>query len=310
MDGELRNIDPRERAKHGPLDEPVFVRGSDLEAGSLFAAHRGGGRKSRHFGFFDRERGVAWLCGMTQYTRERLNPRHRHTFDQVRYYLKGGEKYGREAFGPGDVVYFPESIPYGPTSTADGFDGNVRVTMQFMGPSRIPYHHIDDINQAQEDIKNHGRFEGGAFRWDDGHNQDSYEAVITHLTGEKPVYPEPRYNHFIAMHSDAFPWCPYGNGVEGVWVRHLAYFNEIGPNIKMLKIDPGAATPAAEAVCEQVRLLVDGEATYEGEDYSSVSGLYLPPNVPFGSIASKTGATFLVVQRAAQDGTSPEYALA
>ena len=74
-------------AMNGPITQPLIIR----EDGGVVRGemHRGGGRRSKHFGFFDREHGVAWRVGMSVYNHERMNPRHKHCFDQIRYYVRG-----------------------------------------------------------------------------------------------------------------------------------------------------------------------------------------------------------------------------
>lgn len=75
---------------------PVVVRGEDIELRQI-VTHRGGGRSRKVFGFLDRENGICLNASMSVYTRERLNPRHKHDFDQLRYYVRGGENYGKQA---------------------------------------------------------------------------------------------------------------------------------------------------------------------------------------------------------------------
>ena len=91
-------------------------------------------------------------------------------------------------------------------------------------------------------------------------------------------------------------------GAPGVWVKHLGYFNETGPNIKLVKIDPGARTQAGVAPCQQVRYVFDGEVSYNDESYGAVSCMYFPAHVPYQSTASRTGATLFVIQLASPDG--------
>ena len=42
------------------------------------------------------------------------SPRHRHTFQQVRFLVGGKMKYGREVYEAGDCLYIPEGAYYGP----------------------------------------------------------------------------------------------------------------------------------------------------------------------------------------------------
>jgi hypothetical protein len=110
------------------------------------------------------------------------------------------------------------------------------------------------------------------------------------------------------MHTDNYSWQPL-EGVPGVWIKHLGYFSEVGPNIKLLKIDAGARTAVGFAPCQQVRYVLDGEISYEDERYSAISCMYFPAHTPYSSTGSTTGATLLVIQLASQDGSPPPFCL-
>jgi hypothetical protein len=287
---------------------PVIVRGENMAFGDI-VRHRGGGRKGKNFGFFDREHGVCLNASMSIYTSERLNPRHKHDFDQLRYYVRGGENYTRQIFGPGDCVYFPEGVPYGPTFTAEGSDENVRLGMQFQGPSRRPFFQRVEVQKGdQELLALGGKFEKGLFIWPDGRKQDSAEAIREHLGGAKIEYPKPRYDEYVVMHSEQYAWQPL-ESVPGVLVKHLGYFNECGPNVKMIQIDAGASTPAGTAPCQQVRFVIEGEITFQGDSYSAISCMYFPAHVPYPATSSARGAKLLVVQLGSHDGHPPPWCL-
>src|SRR6186713_522916 len=76
--------------------------------------------------------------GITTYTPERYNPRHRHNDEAVRFYYRGAECYGKDVLEEGDCVYVPEGVYYGPTKTAEKCDHNVRISLHFPGPSGFP----------------------------------------------------------------------------------------------------------------------------------------------------------------------------
>ena len=289
------------------ITAPVVVRGEDLELRKI-VIHRGGGRKRKVFGFLDRENGICLSATMTVYTRERLNPRHKHDFDQLRFYVRGGESYGKQVFGPGDCVYFPESVPYGPTFTAEGDQENVRLNMQFQGPSRGPFFYRTEVQAAEPELLKIGKFENGLFVWPDGRKQDSAEAIREYLGGKKVEYPVPRYNDYVVMHSKQYAW-EVLDGAAGVSIKHLGYFNEGGPNIKLVRIDPGASTPAGTAPCQQVRYVIEGEILYGGESYGAVSCMFFPAHIPYQSTSSKTGASLLIVQLSSSNGQRPPFCL-
>ena len=103
----LEKVDPL----RGPITRPVVVR--QEEGDEQGGTHRGGGRRSEIYGFFDPENGIRMRAGITTYTPERYNPRHRHTDEAVRFYYRGAECYGRDVLEEGDCVYVPEGVYYG-----------------------------------------------------------------------------------------------------------------------------------------------------------------------------------------------------
>jgi mannose-6-phosphate isomerase-like protein (cupin superfamily) len=289
---------------------PVVVSEHESSWGQV-VKHRGGGRRSVHFGFYDQERSISMNAGMTVYNHERMNPRHKHDFDQVRYFLKGGENYStHEVLRQGDAIYVPEGVSYGPTYTEEGCDENIRFTMQFPGVSqnRILYHASQEYHDAQEKLAEIGKVEKGLFVWPDGRKQDSAEAIREYVFGRKIEYPKSRYNTYVVMHTPEYNYEPLEN-VAGVQVKHLGYFNEAGPNIKLVGIDAGASTPAGKAGCEQIRLLIEGDISYDGKEYQAVSCMYFPANVPYSPTSSKKGAILFVVQVGSQEGKRPPFCL-
>jgi hypothetical protein len=292
------------------ISSPVVVSEHESAWGEV-VKHRGGGRRSVHFGFYDQERGIELNAGMTVYNHERMNPRHKHDFDQVRYFLKGGENYGtHEVLREGDALYVPEGVSYGPTYTEDGSEENIRFTMQFPGVSRnrILYHASPEYHAAQQKLSEIGKLEKGLFVWPDGRKQDSAEAIREYVFGRAIDYPKPRYNTYVVMHSQQYGYERLEDA-PGVQVKHLGYFNEIGPNIKMLEIDAGATTPAGKAEFEQVRLLIAGEISYNGRDYRAVSCMYFPADVPYAATYSKNGAKLFVVQLGSPERGRPPFCL-
>ncbi len=290
-------------AMGGPLTHPVVIRGN--ESGWQETAHRANGRRGKNFGFFDQERGIAIRAAVNVTKSTRYTPRHRHVFDQVRFILSGNVKYAREVYGPGDCIYLPEGVSYGPED-ASVSEEKIGLTMQFTGPSRTPKPHPEDLARAQKELEQIGKFEGGIFVWPDGRKQDGSEAVVEHLMGDELKYPPARYSDIVVMRSYNHPWQALKEA-SGVSVKHLGYFNEVGPNIKLVKIEPGASTRPGTAPCQQVRYIVEGEAIYEGDRYKAVSCMYYPAHAPYSATSSDSGATLLVVQLAAQDLEPPPY---
>jgi hypothetical protein len=180
--------------------------------------------------------------------------------------------------------------------------------MQFPGPSQMPYAHPYDAERARRELAGIGKFDGGVFVWPNGRKVDGQEACTEYLNGGKVTYPAPRYLELIAMHTENYPWEPL-EGAPGISVRHLGYFNEVGPNIKLVKIAPGATTPRGTAICQQVRYLLEGEVLVDGAHYPAISCMYFPAGVPYPAATSPRGATLLVVQLASPDRKVPPFCL-
>jgi hypothetical protein len=289
-----------------PIKGPVIIR--EDEGPTRGASHRGGGRHSKLFGFNDPEHGITVRASIATYTPERLNPRHRHVDEVVRYYYRGAESYGKDVLQEGDCVYIPEGVYYGPTRTAEGHQQNRRIVFHFPGPSGLKTPVVPEILRAQKEMPETGigRFEKGIFIWSDGRKQDSFEAIHEYLTGGKVKYPEARYQDYVIMRQEKFPWEPL-DSVPGVNVRHLGYFNERGPNIKIVKMAPKSETPGGKVPFLQVRYVLEGEILYEGQTYDSVSCMLIPANAAYSSVATSTGATLLVIQLGVRGGKSPEF---
>jgi hypothetical protein len=238
-------------------------------------------------------------AGLSNTKSSRYTPRHRHDCESVRYIIRGRVKFGHEVCGPGDCIYIPESVHYGPED-ASLAEERIGIGFQFSGPSGIPYPHPWDMKRAAQELSKSGKFEKGIYIGPDGHKQDGAEAVEEHLLGHPLAYAPPRYTENIVMRSENYSWVPLKD-VPGVFVKHLGYFNEVGPNIKLVKIDAGARTLAGAAPCQQVRCVLDGEISFNGEQYKASSCMYFPAHIPYPSTASGTGALLFVVQLASPD---------
>jgi hypothetical protein len=102
------------------------------------------------------------------------------------------------------------------------------------------------------------------------------------------------------MHSNNHNWVHLEDR-PGVSVKHLGYFNDVGPNIKLLKLDPGAIVPMNQVEFQQVRFVLEGAIVYEGRKYDAVSSMYFPANQTYPAIASESGAVLFIVQIAWTD---------
>ena len=239
---------------------------------------------------FDLERGIGNRVGSLLLTPAFVAPRHRHVYDQIRYVVEGELLYGERHHQVGDFLYIPESAWYGPQ------EGQVAklVDIQFTGPSGVPYLDQDALVVARREMALTGTFESGMYTDAAGRTEDSYVALTEHITGKPIEYPAARYEQYVVVHSNEFPWV--GSAVnEGVMVRHLGTFNEVGPDVKMLNLAAGAELPAAAIPYQQARFIVDGAVEFSGEEYPAISFAFIPPDAQFEATRATVETTILVI---------------
>ena len=256
------------------------------------------GYKQRYQGFFDKARGIGARIGSLYADPYYHSPRHRHTFQQVRFLVGGKMKYGREVYEAGDCLYIPEGAYYGPIKPVPVEDGGSEqmhfIDIQFEGPSGIPYPDPDEVVTAQRALAQTGKFEEGVYTFPDGRNRDAYEAILEKVTGQPVVYPQPRLTSYVVMRSGAYPWIAH-RSIPGVSAKHLGYFFETGPNIKLVSIAAGAEIPAGSPQGHRAVFLTEGTASFEGKDYPTTSYFMLPSGERHAPIAAKDDVKLLMV---------------
>jgi mannose-6-phosphate isomerase-like protein (cupin superfamily) len=225
---------------------------------------------------------------------DRYSPIHRHNFDQVRYVVSGEIEYGPLKCRPGDCVYFPEGVFYGPTRVLSEKAENY--TVQSQGPSRAYLLSRAEAKKAAAEISQEAQLDRdrGVVRWSNGKTQDSYEAMWEKVTGDKIVYPSARYNGPCLIRSEEFSWNDWNRG-EGTSIKHLALFNECGPAIKILRIETGGKLFAGRTNCHRIALVLSGSIAENGTRLSEGAALYSPPHAEYPEIACAAEATLLFV---------------
>ncbi len=275
------------------LDHGVGVRERDLPWVDIGVRP---GYNQRYQGFFDHERGVSARIGSLYAEPYYHSPRHRHTFQQVRYVHAGKMKYGKHVYDVGDCLYIPEGAYYGPISpVTKGTDEQLHfVDIQFEGPSGIPYPEPDDVVAAQRQLAATGKFEEGIYTFPDGRKRDAYEAILEQLTGERISYPPARLGDYVVMRSGACPYRAHPS-LGGVQQKHLGYFFECGPNLKVVHVDAGAGLPGATAHAHRAVFLLHGDCEFGGEHYDALSFFMLPHGEPYAAFVAQSACEFLVV---------------
>jgi len=287
------------------LDHGVGVREEDLPWVDIGVRP---GYKQRYQGFFDKSRGIGARIGSLYADPYYNSPRHRHTFQQVRYVVQGKMKYGHEVYDVGDCLYLPEGAYYGPIKPVAAAEGGADqmhfVDIQFMGPSGIPYPEPDDVVNAQRELAKIGKFEEGIYTFPTGRKRDAYEAILEKLTGKEIEYPASRLANYVVMRSAAYLWVNHAR-FAGVAQKHLGFFFESGPNIKLVSVKSGAEIPAGRPVGHRALFLVAGEVEFNGETFRPLSYFMLPGGEPFAAIKARADSEMLLVGWAPQGQVLP-----
>jgi len=226
------------------------------------------------------------------------SPRHRHNFDQVRFTLEGAVKYGPIQTQAGDAVYFPEGVFYGPTEIVS--EEALTWTIQTQGPTWgfFPDRPLLEETTAQLASEAELDRDNGRIRWPSGRWQDSYEAAWERIMGTTMVYPPARFTTPVLLRASAFTWVPIPEA-PGVCVKPLARFNETGPYIRMLRIEPSGVLPGGEAAVHQIAAVVSGKAHYGEREIERGTILYYPPGCTYAPMGAADEACELMAVQVA-----------
>jgi hypothetical protein len=235
-------------------------------------------------------------AAQVQMHNDALQPRHHHAMEQIRYVTAGSMSYGRnQKAQAGDLVYFPESVPYGPVQYSEGH----MFVLQWPGPSVngrfIAIHEMQLA--AKEIVKGGGKFDqakGGVFIHPDGRIQEGYEAIAEFMNGGPLTYSPPRFDNQVHVKSSVIEAMPI-KGAAGVSIKHLGFFTERGPNVKLLQLQAGAELAMSTAQSQQVWDVINGSIAYDGADHGSRSLLYVSPGAVRGVVRANTDTEILVV---------------
>jgi hypothetical protein len=235
-------------------------------------------------------------AAQVQMHNDALQPRHHHAMEQIRYVTAGWMSYGRnQKAEAGDLVYFPESVPYGPVQYSEGH----MFVLQWPGPSVngrfIAIHEMQLA--AKEIVKGGGKFDqakGGVFIHPDGRIQEGYEAIAEFMNGGPLTYSPQRFDNQVHVKSSVIEAMPV-RGAAGVSIKHLGFFTERGPNVKLLQLQAGAQLPMSTAQSQQVWDVTKGSITYDGAEHGTHSLLYVSPGAVRGVVRANADTQILVV---------------
>jgi hypothetical protein len=230
-------------------------------------------------------------------------PRHKHTFDQIRFALQGDREIKDGYLKPGDCGFYPEGVSYGPQLQTAPSTG---LGLQFQGAAGIPYVRHEDLIAAQNALKAEGgTFADGIYRGTlpDGRTvtKDSHAACYERLIGKKIEYPKPRFAAPIVMHSENAQWVA-DRKLPGVEHKHLGSFGVRRTGMRFTRLQPGAVIPARVEEDAEIRYLIGGSITYDGKTWlggeTGDAGTYMWIQAGAGvdEIGSRDGGTFFVIE--------------
>ncbi|KQQ20759.1 hypothetical protein ASF48_09195 [Rathayibacter sp. Leaf299] len=199
-------------------------------------------------------------------------PRHRHTFDQIRYVIKGKLPYTEtEVLEEGWVGYFPESVHYGPQERAEGLRTMV---LQSGGASGGGYLSVAQREATNAELNEKGEFKKGLYYYTDENgveqSMDGSQAIFEHAMGHPLEFASPRYTDVIAMDPEAYAWTP--QGTEGVEEKWLGRFTERDLRIGFIRLEAGAVYEAGQFDSIEILFQIDGKVTAKGETYGPETG--------------------------------------
>ena len=239
-----------------------------------------------------------------------FTPRHKHNFDQIRYTMSGVQSTGCGDLGPNECGYFPEGTPYGPQKQEGE---SIALVLQFQGASGEHLLSNEEMNATYEKMIAGGAvFENGIWRGQtpEGRprNKDAYEAIWEEHEGRELTFPAPRYREPVMMLANHFRFVAHRK-LPGVSTKHLGTFSEMRHAVGFLRIEAGAALPAAQHEDAELAFLLEGRIIYDGREWGPGTYFWIPAGAHSTELKAIEQATFytitlpIVVDMAARQAT-------
>jgi hypothetical protein len=214
-----------------------------------------------------------------------VTPRHRHSFQQVRWTESGAINYGPDQYiREGEIAYFPRGTYYGPQVK----DSGVGALLQFGFGAEHQWGEPWDSYRAivMKELGSRGRFERGLYvdvDPDTGEERERDSSLVVYTeqyklhTGEDFIVPDPGYEAPVLMHPNAFEYQQVSKGKE---IKHLgSFFNYPGPNadihFSMVRLTDGGAYDFVDERA-QVAWTTSAGLTVDGKTYPELTWLYSP----------------------------------
>jgi hypothetical protein len=87
--------------------------------------------------------------------------------------------------------------------------------------------------------------------------------------------------------------------------KHLGFFFESGPNIKLMSVASGSSIPAGKPQGHRALFLVSGEARFENQTFDPLSYFMFPSGEPHAAMEARIDTEFLVIGWAPQGQALP-----
>ncbi len=202
-----------------------------------------------------------YMMGLTHCDDPNATPRHRHNFEQTRMTLGGSFEYAKgQTIDPGQVMYFPESVHYGPQIRRNC----TVITTQFGGASGAGFMSENQRRDGMAALEKKGTFEKGWYTWTDEsgrkHNRDSIEAIWEQVMGAPVAYPPARYNDLVLMSPENYAWTEAPDE-PGVARKLLGCFTERELTISFIRLDHGAEITLDARHAPELLFLLSGAVT-------------------------------------------------
>lgn len=218
-----------------------------------------------------------------------FSPIHHHNYDQLRFAVKGNISLGPNMMlKEGQLSYHPEGAYYGPQEDDADHERQVLV-LQCGGASGNGYMSFAQLQTANDQLSQIGKFEGGKYHGQDGTVKDGYQALWEHLNGKPMVYPKPRYKSPIVMDPASFSWLPVpvdlndtseGNSINGnvnVWKKTLGVFSERELKVEEIMVSPGGRIEVGSKQAIHLLVVLDGIGSVGSENLVQESTIRVKP---------------------------------
>jgi hypothetical protein len=195
-------------------------------------------------------------------------PRHKHSFDQIRYTVSGRPDFGHyQVASDGQSAFFPAGAAYGPETIEEA-----EVLLIQWGTDWVSREQHDATYAEMQKV---GEFREGYYITQDAdgteRRADGRNAVWETFNGRTLVYPTPRYPQPVIMEPEGFTWRPVGNGVSR---KLLGRFTEDDVYLANYQWDDAGGVLTLSPERLQLLWIIDGQLTIGGAEYGAATAIF------------------------------------